>query len=280
MASCGCTLQMVEWCMHHKLEEWVTSVHQIRTLDSYYVTISNGIYSTKDKKVITGVPDVNAYGFNDGSFTEARFGHLINLALLQPGMLAVADYTSNRVRLVDVLGETVSTLCVNTSCTVKEPISVTLVGSKTLLVGTHTGFSSIDLSWSPVNLCYGVYNSGETVIKVDGVSMKVWCDLDTPEGPWITLLNRYDGSVDFNRTYQSYTDGFGDLSGEHWLEAYNGGWWFSHCYTVCLTCGPYYDRAKGGTGAAMIYYPYTLRKTSLKSASMKVKLPESSLWTN
>jgi len=58
-------------------------------------------------------------------------------------MLAVADYTNNRVRLVDVLGETVSTLCVNTSCTVKEPISVTLVGSKTLLVGTHTGFSSI-----------------------------------------------------------------------------------------------------------------------------------------
>jgi len=37
------------------------------------------------------------------------------------------------------------------------------------------------------------------------------------------------------------------------LEAYNGGWWFSHCYTVCLTCGPYYDRAKGGTGAATLW---------------------------
>lgn len=31
------------------------------------------------------------------------------------------------------------------------------------------------------------------------------------------IQNRQDGSVDFNRTWQEYRDGFGSLQGEHWL---------------------------------------------------------------
>lgn len=34
---------------------------------------------------------------------------------------------------------------------------------------------------------------------------------------WTTIQNRYDGSVDFNRSWASYAQGFGTPSGEHWI---------------------------------------------------------------
>lgn len=40
----------------------------------------------------------------------------------------------------------------------------------------------------------------------------VYCDED-----WIVVQRRKDGSVHFNRTWQDYKDGFGDLSGEFWI---------------------------------------------------------------
>lgn len=40
----------------------------------------------------------------------------------------------------------------------------------------------------------------------------VYCDED-----WIVVQRRKDYSVHFNRTWQDYKDGFGDLSGEFWI---------------------------------------------------------------
>ncbi|XP_038058738.1 ficolin-3-like [Patiria miniata] len=40
----------------------------------------------------------------------------------------------------------------------------------------------------------------------------VYCRLD-----WILIQRRYDGSVNFTRSWAEYRDGFGDLTGEFWL---------------------------------------------------------------
>ena len=45
----------------------------------------------------------------------------------------------------------------------------------------------------------------------------MWCDRDSPGGPWIVFLRRLNGSTDFDRTFQEYSDGFGSATSDYWL---------------------------------------------------------------
>ena len=58
-----------------------------------------------------------------------------------------------------------------------------------------------------------------------------YCDHCNGGGGWLVVQRRKDGSVDFNRTWMEYEDGFGKLTGEFWygLRALHcltgqGGW--------------------------------------------------------
>ena len=43
------------------------------------------------------------------------------------------------------------------------------------------------------------------------------CNLETSCGGWTVIQKRYDGSVNFYNEWNDYENGFGSLSGEHWL---------------------------------------------------------------
>lgn len=45
----------------------------------------------------------------------------------------------------------------------------------------------------------------------------VYCDMDTPSGGWLIIQRRQDGSVSFNRKWDEYRKGFGDVTEEFWL---------------------------------------------------------------
>ncbi|XP_034472817.1 ficolin-1-like [Drosophila innubila] len=53
--------------------------------------------------------------------------------------------------------------------------------------------------------------------KFSSQPFEVSCDAKTQGGGWTIILRRRDGSVDFNRNWAAYKEGFGDLSGEFFL---------------------------------------------------------------
>ena len=61
----------------------------------------------------------------------------------------------------------------------------------------------------------GVY----TIANFCGVkcsNTRAYCDTSSGGGGWLVVQRRKDGSVDFNRSWVDYEDGFGSLTGEFW----------------------------------------------------------------
>ncbi|XP_062846784.1 angiopoietin-2b isoform X2 [Trichomycterus rosablanca] len=72
--------------------------------------------------------------------------------------------------------------------------------------------------------CADIYKYGITANGVYNIHpinstqpIKVFCDMKTKGGGWTVIQHRFNGSVDFHRSWIEYKLGFGDPSGEHWL---------------------------------------------------------------
>ncbi|MEE6502206.1 hypothetical protein FKM82_004437 [Ascaphus truei] len=103
----------------------------------------------------------------------------------------------------------------------KEDLPLTLKG-----VG-NTG-ASVESSEKPERLfprdCAEIHKQGirdNGIYTIQPVPLRqpfeAYCDMVTDGGGWTVFQRRQDGTVDFNRTWQDYKQGFGSLQGEHWL---------------------------------------------------------------
>ena len=60
-----------------------------------------------------------------------------------------------------------------------------------------------------------VYNIIDFCGDSDSIA-EAYCDATTDGGGWLVIQRRKDGSVDFNRDWVDYEEGFGELTGELW----------------------------------------------------------------
>ena len=70
------------------------------------------------------------------------------------------------------------------------------------------------------------FKDGVYTISFGSVTKNVFCDMTTDGGGWIVMQRIFNGSVDFNRDWNTYKDGFGNVYGDHWI-----GNEFVHQYT-------------------------------------------------
>lgn len=72
---------------------------------------------------------------------------------------------------------------------------------------------------SSAESCLAFGNSNHLhIIKIpEAAPFVAPCDSSIAGTGWMVIQRRIDGSVDFNRTWQEYKQGFGDVSGEFWL---------------------------------------------------------------
>ncbi|XP_052077227.1 ryncolin-1-like [Mytilus californianus] len=59
----------------------------------------------------------------------------------------------------------------------------------------------------------GVY----TIYPTNGKGFKAYCDMKTDGGRWTVVVRRMDRSQDFNKKWDEYEKGFGNLHREYWL---------------------------------------------------------------
>ncbi|XP_024295280.1 fibrinogen C domain-containing protein 1-like [Oncorhynchus tshawytscha] len=72
--------------------------------------------------------------------------------------------------------------------------------------------------------CSDIFTSGQ---REDGIysvfpthypaGFQVFCDMTTDGGGWTVIQRREDGAVNFFRAWDAYRNGFGKITGEHWL---------------------------------------------------------------
>ncbi|KAM9322403.1 angiopoietin-related protein 4 [Pholidichthys leucotaenia] len=90
---------------------------------------------------------------------------------------------------------------------------------------SHEQSGNLEQRDSPAEVasdCHELFIRGETtsgvytIQPVNSEPFKVFCEM-TPKGGWTVIQRRHDGSVDFDRLWQEYKEGFGGLNGEFWL---------------------------------------------------------------
>ncbi|XP_013365464.1 PREDICTED: angiopoietin-4 [Chinchilla lanigera] len=65
----------------------------------------------------------------------------------------------------------------------------------------------------------GVNQDGVYTIRIPNLNKtkRVFCVMDTDGGAWTVIQRRENGTVNFQRNWQDYKQGFGHPAGEHWL---------------------------------------------------------------
>ena len=109
-----------------------------------------------------------------------------------------------------------------------------------------------------------VYNISNFCGDCDPVA-EGYCDAVTDGGGWLVVQRRQDGSVDFNRGWTDYEEGFGGLTGEFWYGlrplhclTNQGQWQLSIDFTLTNGTKSYLSYNKFSVGPANSQYQLSI----------------------
>ncbi|XP_065890115.1 ryncolin-1-like [Dysidea avara] len=113
-----------------------------------------------------------------------------------------------------------------------------------------------------------------------------YCDAITAGGGWLVIQRRQDGSVDFNRDWIDYEDGFGSLTGEFWygLRAIHcltnrGQWELRIDYTFTNGTKGYLSYSNFSVGPATEQYLLTISGFDGVTDDPFYTIQKSSVWS-
>ena len=119
--------------------------------------------------------------------------------------------------------------------------------------------------------------SGIYKIKVVEFDLRhVYCDMDTEDGGWIVIQrNRQGSKVNFNRKWDEYETGFGDLQGEFWYGlkglsclTESGNWEMRLDFQKADKTRSYLHYTRFKVGSVHHNYPLTLTGFTLTSGDI------------
>ncbi|XP_056001820.1 angiopoietin-1-like [Ostrea edulis] len=96
------------------------------------------------------------------------------------------------------------------------------VGTNTITCPPGGKWSSLSYRCEPAVDCLELFQNGQTrsgvyTIYPGGIHSNVLCNMDISGGGWTVIQNRFNGSLDFNRNWTDYKNGFGSPIGEYWI---------------------------------------------------------------
>ena len=119
--------------------------------------------------------------------------------------------------------------------------------------------------------------SGIYKIKIEEFeTRRVYCDMDTDDGGWIVIQrNKQGSSVSFNRKWDEYETGFGDLQGEFWYGlkglsclTESGNWEMRLDFQKADKTWSHLHYTQFKVGSVHQKYPLTLTGFTLKSGDL------------